>query len=230
MQIIESSSWWVRSARITLTSSDGRKSVTLFPMVHVGEPGFYDRVYRDAMTHDAVLFEGLKSPITTRITRSYRWLASSKRLQLVVQPKLTHVEGGARVIHADLSHDEFVVHWRKAPLWLRLFLQIGAPVYGLRQRWFATRASLAKSMSLDDLKSRDEALSWSEDTAFLTEAILNARDERLVEKLTEALADPLLHRVAVVYGAAHMRAVLSQLLKKDGYRVGDMDWMTIISL
>lgn len=66
MQIIESSSWWVRSARITLPSPDGQKSVTLFPMVHVGEPEFYKRVYQDALAHAAVLFEGLQSPITTR--------------------------------------------------------------------------------------------------------------------------------------------------------------------
>lgn len=148
----------------------------------------------------------------------------------MVQPKLSRVEAGARVIHADLSHEEFVVHWRKVPFWLRLFVQIGAPLYGMRQTWSATRSSLARRTSLDDFQSRDKVLNWREDTAFLTRAILHARDGRLVEKLAEALADPSLRRVAVVYGAAHIRAVLAQLLRKDGYRLGDMDWITIFSL
>ena len=88
MQILESSVLGLRAARLTFASKVSGKTVTLFPMVHIGVPEFYRQVYEDALTHDAVLVEGLRSPITTRITRSYRWIVGAKRLGLIVQPKL----------------------------------------------------------------------------------------------------------------------------------------------
>jgi hypothetical protein len=72
MQFVESSIWGVRSARLSFQSRSSAVTVTLFPMVHIGEAGFYEAVYADALGHDIVLLEGVRSPITTRVTRSYR--------------------------------------------------------------------------------------------------------------------------------------------------------------
>jgi hypothetical protein len=99
MQLLESSVLGLRSARHVFCRPDSEVEVTLFPMLHIGEPQFYEAVFSSAMAHDAVLIEGVRSPIVTRLTRAYRWLDCSKRLGLIVQPWLSSMApGGAELI------------------------------------------------------------------------------------------------------------------------------------
>lgn len=230
MQILESSVLGLRAARLTFTSKESGRTVTLFPMVHIGIPEFYRQVYEDALAHDAVLIEGVRSPITTRITRSYRWIVGAKRLGLVVQPKLAETsDGRANIIHADLSHEEFTREWRRVPFHLRIALYLAAPVYGIYQRWFGTVEGLARGHSIDDVLGRDEALSWTPALGGISDALLVARDARLIERFSEVLAAPIeeTRNVAVVYGGAHMRAVISELTRRREYVAGDTQWLTV---
>lgn len=72
MQLLDSSDLGLRSARLTFRSTGSNVTVTLFPMVHLGEAAFYDAVHKDAGARDAMLVEGVRSPAVTRITRAYR--------------------------------------------------------------------------------------------------------------------------------------------------------------
>jgi hypothetical protein len=230
MQILESSPLGLRAARLTFASKVSGKTVTLFPMVHIGIPAFYREVYEDALAHDAVLIEGLRSPVTKRITRSYRWIVGAKRLGLIVQPKLAETSAvPPRVIHADLSHEEFIREWRRAPFHLRIFWYLAAPAYGLCQRWFGTLEGLARGHTMDDVLGRGEALSWTPTVGAIHGSILGARDARLVQRLSEALSAPLdqVRSVAVVYGGAHMRAVIAELTRRRDYIAGDTRWLTV---
>lgn len=225
MQIIESSNWGVRSARLTFRHPITDQTVTLFPMIHVAEAAFYDRVFRDANAHDAVLIEGVDSPITKRVTRSYRWIG--ERLGLVVQPRHPR-SGGAVVVHADLSGEAFEELWAGLPRWQRWLIAAVAPVMGLHRRWFVTREMIAAQLGMDDARSRKELLEWSPETALLHRVILDARDARLLEVLAEQLA---VHRsIAVVYGAAHMRAVIRELTQRRGFVSAEGDWMLVFAL
>jgi hypothetical protein len=231
MQIIESSALGVRSARIQFRHPTGRQSVTLFPMIHIGEPEFYRTAFDDAFAHDVVLVEGIKSPISMRITRSYRWLLASKRIDLSLQPRSP--EAGtchAKIVHADLSPAEFAAEWQKVTLWLRLAVYLISPLIGLHRRWFATRESIAKGMSMDDQPSQKELVEWSPEGGAITEAILNSRDERLLDRLREQLSGEPTARIAVVYGAGHMRAVVRELTARQGYMTGQSDWLTVFHL
>lgn len=228
MQIVESTRWGVRTARLTFRSAGSGTSVTLFPMLHVGEPSFYERVYDDAFAHDAVLTEGVKSPVANSITRSYRWIDRSPAMRLVVQPRFP--ASRAKVLHADLSQDEFETLWRDVPLYLRLAIHLLSPCLGLHRRWFGSRETLAAGLTRDDLASQEELLSWTEETAFLNRVILDARDERLIERLFTTLdASDAPTSIAVVYGAAHMRAA-SRALVRRGYACTDAEWMTVFEL
>jgi hypothetical protein len=229
LQILESSALGLRAARLTFNSRQG-KSVTLFPMVHIGIPEFYWQVHEDAARHDVVLVEGVRSPIATRITRSYRWIVGAKRLGLVLQPKFGDAETGtSRVILADLTHEEFMVAWRGVPRRLRWLLAVAAPIYGLYHRWFGTLEGLARGHSMDDLTGRDEALGWTPVTGALSDAILAARDARLVQRLSEVLDAPAseIGSVAIVFGGAHMRAVIAELTRRRDYIAGDTRWLTV---
>jgi hypothetical protein len=233
MQIIESTDWGVRSARLSFRHPAGGKTVVLFPMIHVGEPSFYTAVYTDAFSQGAVLVEGVKSPITTRVTRSYRWIEGAKNIGLIVQPKYPSPEHcQAKIIQADLSAQEFTAVWREVPLWQRALIYVVAPLMGLDRRWFGSREKIAKGLSLEDAESQKELLNWSAETAFLDRAVLHARDERLIERLREQIADPseAPASIAVVYGARHMRAVLRELTTVQGFACVGADWMMVFSL
>lgn len=233
MQLIESSALGLRSARWTLSSASSDVAITIFPMVHLGDAAFYKVVYDDAGQHDAMLVEGINSPIVTRITRAYRWIEGSKRIGLSAQPRhplqsMSH----ATIIHADLSPVEFAQHWRKVPLYQQLMLYAGAPAYALYCRWLGSRASIAKDRTLDDLQSSREILSWSPEWLGFDNAVMRFRDERLVAVMNEYIDAPSVgpRRLAIVYGAKHMRAVLKELTGSRGFRVVKGEWLTIFEL
>lgn len=82
-----------------------------------------------------------------------RWIEKSS-LGLVTQPKAVQIADHPAAINADLTPDEFEREWRAMPMWMRLWIPVLAPVYGLKQRWFAMRTSLGKRRNLNDKRTR----------------------------------------------------------------------------
>jgi hypothetical protein len=199
-------------------------------MVHVGDERFYKETYDEAFSHDVVLVEGVRSSVSRNLTRSYRWLNFAK-LGLVRQPKTPPEESvTARIVRADLTTDEFQHEWRKVSLLLRAAFLFAAPLYGLHRRFFASRQRLARNMCLEDLQSADEILSWSPIFEPVNHSIIHARDKRLIECMAAELdsTNGAEKRIAVVYGARHMRAVLRELARR-GFYCSDSSWRTIFS-
>lgn len=228
MQILECSVVGLRSARLTFRSSTHPTSVTLFPMVHIGEPGFYRQVFADAFAHDVVLVEGVNSPVAKRIARAYRLFARSPRLQLERQPS-PPTDLGAEVVHADLSGPEFHAEWRKIALWIRILIYLLAPLAGLRMRGLVTRGQLAKALAMEDRDDRRGAIDWGPEGAALANALLDARDRRLIERLREELefGENTGRGLAIIYGASHMRAVIRELTGKLGFLPAETSWITV---
>ena len=197
-------------------------------MVHVGEERFYRETYDEAFAHDVVLVEGMNSPVSRNLARSYRWL-SFGRLGLVVQPKTPPQESvAARIVHADLSGEEFHREWRKISPVLRAAISVLAPLYGAHRRFFGSRERLAHNMCLEDRRSAEEVMRWSPGFAPVDHSILHARDERLIACLAAELDGVAERSVAIVYGAQHMRAV-SRALTKLGFHCSEAGWRTIFS-
>lgn len=218
----------LRTARMLFRHRDRPASVTLFPMVHVGEAAFYAEAYADAFSHDVTLVEGVKSPVVRHLTRSYRWL-DFRALDLVLQPKVPpQEEVASRIVHADLSTDEFHREWRQVARWLRGVIFLLAPLVGLRRRLTGSREKLAHRMSLEDRRSAEEVLTWRVAKEGLARSLIHARDERLLECLAAEIegGEP---RIAVVYGAQHMRAVVRELSRR-GFHCSESRWQTIFSL
>ena len=227
MQILEASSLGLRSARIRLKRRGEGGSVTLFPMVHIGDADFYRLVYADAFSHDVVLSEGVDSPIVRHITRSYRWIKRSRMNNLIVQPQSPRqITCSAEIVASDLSPVEFEQAWRSVPLWLRAFVFFAAPIIGLRRRGL-TREQIAKGFSLEDAPSQQELVDWSPEAGMLYRVILELRDERLIEHLDRQIDLGSGKSIAVVYGARHMRAVLRHLIGVRGFTCASADWLTV---
>lgn len=224
MQFLEHSVVGLRAARHRFARGDGG-IVTLFAMVHLGEAAFYDAVRAEAASHDFVLFEGVDAPVVDRLTRSYRW-AAARRLGLVLQPKGMFI-GQEGAIRADLDPAEFQALWARLPRTERLAMTLGAPAIGLWRRLTATRRSLAEGLCTDDLPARADILAWSRRRAPFIEAVVTARDARLVRVLRHLIAGRGQgRRIAVVYGAGHMGAA-RRALTEAGYRPNDSAWMTV---
>lgn len=204
---------------------------TVYPMIHVGEEGFYAAVYQEAFDHDVAIVEGIRSPVTRHLTRSYRWIDLEK-LGLILQPRSPHPDSvKARLILADLSPEEFHLQWCKVPLRLRVLFYVFAPLVGLHRRLFASRQSLAQGISLDDHRSDEEILAWEPELEIVNHSILHARDARILDCIAAEL-DPPCHmekRVAIVFGAQHMRAVLKDLSQR-GFYADRCSWLTVFSL
>ncbi|MES0826784.1 hypothetical protein [Ruegeria sp. SCP11] len=226
MQFLEWSILGLRSARHVLRHSERDLSITLFPMVHLAEPDFYERVYSDAEDHDVVVLEGIDSPISRRLTRSYRWI-SLARLGLVVQEKF--VGNDVRTIHADLTATEFEELWRSGPRWERAAVEAGATVMGLWLRLTGTRTVLGRNLNTTDLPDRDTVMMWSERNAPLLDALLTARDAVLCRVVTDLLADgEQPNSVAIIYGAGHMGALVHMLFR-EGFRPVESEWIQVFS-
>lgn len=230
MQFLEPSVVGLRSARHHLRSPDFAPTVTVFPMVHVGEAAFYEQVHDDAAAHDVILCEGITSKIATNLTRSYRWMRV-ERLGLVVQPKFDRGSAKGRVETADLSGPEFDALWRRATAWQRAAFAGAAPVFGVLRGVGLTRKSLAEGMSQNDLASREEILGWDALPRPLRRALFEAREARIGSVLQHIIRDNADARmsIAVIYGAAHMPAILHGLRQMGNYVPVDSDWMTVFS-
>lgn len=225
MQFLESSIVGLRTARHALAEPGRGTRISLYPMVHVGEPAFYQRVHAEALSHDVVLCEGVGGQTARRLTRAYRW-ANVGRLGLTVQPPLT-AASGARVIHADLETDEFERLWADAPFHTRLAFTLGSSGYGLWMSVAGSRARLAERLTTEDLASRDEVYARADPvTSPALDVLLSARDARLCARLDEVLAEGD-QSIAVLYGAGHMGALMRHLIARRGFRVTSSDWLTV---
>ncbi|MGO9485664.1 MAG: hypothetical protein ACLPX9_13915 [Rhodomicrobium sp.] len=235
MQIIETSSLGVRSAFFRLEGGPGEPSFGLFPMLHVGEQAFYDDVTWRLGKCDIILYEGVKftSWSSSLLASCYESLAKSPRLGLVTQKvmKLDHLAD--RLVHADVSGNEFASQWSKLDRGVRAAVAVTAPIARLYFQHFATRQSIAAYLGLNLLKSREEILQGSDFEA-MDEVVLSWRDRHLIKVLEEHRQK---HRgspasIAVVFGAAHMRAVVRYLtsIHDPRYRVAASEWMTVFRL
>ncbi|MFH1795792.1 MAG: hypothetical protein ABIK36_11805 [Pseudomonadota bacterium] len=231
MQIVETSSLGLRSARLVFRNRDSSVSVAIYPMVHVGEARFFSEAFDEAFAHDVVLVEGVRSSVGRNLTRSYRWIDFG-RLGLVQQPKTPPQETvAARIITADLSTAEFEREWRMVPFGYRAMFLLLAPLYGIYMRLLGSREIIAKHLALEDLASAEESLSWDPAMDGIHNAIIHARDRRLIECLRAELESPLeaRKRIAVIYGARHMRAVLRELTGRR-FICEEANWQTVFPL
>ena len=199
----------------------------LFPMIHIGSSEYYAQVHIRLKACDLVLYEGVRTLSGQILTLAYRLVARRKRLRLVTQSVALPLKGiGAKLVCADASSGEFQQSWKQIPLHARLALVIAAPIFGAYQYLVATRESIGKHISTEDIQSREDLESREFHPEFHG-ALLDSRDAKLSAAIESVLADPDAPAVAgVIYGAGHMRSATDLLMSKHGYRVVNAEWLT----
>jgi hypothetical protein len=218
----------LRAAHYRLASPLMKPQFLLFPMIHIGSADYYRKVRSRLDECDVILLEGVRSARAKALTLSYSLMTRRKRLGLVTQHDALRLEEcRAELLHADVTTGEFVDGWLCIPWHWRIMISTVGPVYGAYRYFTASRASIAKDLGTEDLESREEILQ-SDDVPGFDETIMHRRDARLIKTIEGVLGGHQEYQViAVIYGAAHMRAVIRALMGKLRYRVVHSEWLTV---
>lgn len=233
MQFIEKNDLNVRSAIYHLKKDGDGLEFILFPMIHIGSKEFYDEVSQRLKECDLILAEGVDSRKASLLTRSYRVVKKIRRMDLVTQQEGMKISSlREKIMNADMGGRAFDEHWSSLPVALKAQIIFLMPVYVVYLFLFGTRETIAENVALEDLPSSDEILSRDENLEELDSLLVDERDRYLIrhiESLHRANHKDK-RRVGVVYGAMHMRNVMSFLLRKLKYRVAKAEWVTVFDL
>ena len=232
MQLVEASSFAVRSAVIQLRRPGTPLGFVLFPMIHLATPAFYADVMTRLAGCQLIVAEGGLGAERTAggqaLTLSYRLAGRARRWGLVTQC-LTLTELGVPVVRPDMDADRFRRGWRRLPVLVRLWAWVLVPAFGIGLLLFGSREILARGLgSLEDLPTREEELGYGPRFDVLQELLVDDRDALLVRALDtihqQRSQEPI--SVAVVYGAGHMPAVVCSLARY-GYHASSAEWLTV---
>jgi hypothetical protein len=223
MQYLESSIIGVRSAVITLKRRTTPLRFVLFPMVHVAEPAFYSAVEAMAGKCDLIVAEGAPS----RHVPVQEWMSKIRLDHLVDQ-----------MTGLDLERTGVPVQWEEAA---------PSPPRSGRDQAVAAVADSAAAVvlralgryssplgmpSLEQADEHDDR--WDRRAAgrlerIIQDRVLDARDSVLVQSLgaihRERYGEQA--KVAVVYGAAHIPAVVDYLTETFKYYVEKAEWLMV---
>jgi hypothetical protein len=142
VQFIENNVFGVRAALYSLVRPDGAPRFILFPMIHIGSPGYYSQVHKKLDECDIVLYKGVRTPRVRVLTLSYRIVARRKRLGLIAQDASLLRELSGRLIHADIAPGEFNDNWSQVPWHIQLGILLIAPLYGGYHYLTATKEAM----------------------------------------------------------------------------------------
>jgi hypothetical protein len=229
LQYIENSALALRAAHYALIRRPEDHRFLLFPMIHIGTSEYYSQVRLRLEDCDVILFEGVRSWRGWLLTLSYSIVARRKRLGLITQRDASLLKGlRARLVHTDLGPGEFHERWSAIPWFYRIMVLVGAPLYGIYLFLTATRESIGRRLSTDDVSSAAREYEDAESAPGLNEAIVTSRDRRLTERI-ESLVSPSSKAgvVGIIYGAGHMRSVTDTLMGRHRFRVSRSEWITV---
>jgi hypothetical protein len=231
VQIIEVTGLGVRSAAIRLRRRDSALQFVVYPMIHMARPQFYRDVTTRLRRAQLIVVEGVHggrtSPLFQALTLSYRVLRFNRRVQLVEQ-NIDYQALGVPIIHPDVSAGEFRADWRRVPWRGRMLMWLVLPVVIVARLFGGTGAIWTRALALDDQPSPEEE-AMAEVMPEVDAALLDRRDQRLLTALYalhEQRCDEAIE-VAVVYGAAHVPAIVHGLADKYGYQARSADWLTV---
>ncbi|WP_217241601.1 hypothetical protein [Streptomyces sp. AC555_RSS877] len=230
MQIIEVTGYAVRSAVITMRQTGKPLEFVIFPMLHVASPTFYSQVRIRLRECDLIVMEGIRghSVGVSALTLAYRFAPRRRRNGLQEQREELLLPASVPVVHPDVTAAEVIADLKTLPRWTHLLLLVAAPMMGLVFALRGPRAFLDEDLAVDDLPSTLRAEMLADDP--VERAITGRRDKQLLDALgqihAERADEPI--RVAIVYGAGHVPAIVSGLMDRYGYRAREAEWLTVL--
>ena len=211
---------------MTWNSPDTKLKVTTYPMVHIGDQQYYDRLSADLARCQYALIEGVswrsgdaKRPLYDLVARN---------LGMVAQEHALKVPAPVVRIDIDMLRSEFRIRLFSLPL-----RYIATIVLLRRLLWLLTlpRGFRVEAVRLGILR-KSRKRSRDEETP-LSQLIVGSRDRRIVENLVKFYREHGQMEVpgyaGIVFGAAHMPAI-SLGLQQLGFQVGTRRWVEVLRI
>jgi hypothetical protein len=220
VQFIESSIVGIRSAVLTLESRAAPLRFVLFPMVHVAERAFYAEVADRLRSCALIVAEGGAEvpPVQARMARI--------RVDDLVD----------QLVALDLEALGIPIIWeysrprRPGTRAERLIAVADDSLGAIAGRVSGRFGDPLDVPNIDEVDQHDYRWSYGGRLdRWIRNATLHDRDDRLT-KVLAAVHEERRHEpiaVAVVYGAAHMTAVVDHLRQEFHYFVRDAEWLTV---
>jgi hypothetical protein len=234
--------------RFTMPSG---QTVDLIGVVHIADTAYYQHLNERFDSYDSVLFELVGDPkaLTQNAPHmqtqqssggvSFIQQAAGKHLNLAFQLDAIDYTG-KNMVHADATREEFArMEQERGENVLTLFLsamqaQLSS---GNREatRELDTFALIRILMSPDSAMEFKKALAKNFDqmesmTAAMEgpkgSAILSGRNEIVLKKVREVLANRKQRRIAVFYGGAHMPGIELRLIEDLTAKAAGEEWLT----
>ncbi|WP_280446784.1 hypothetical protein [Nocardia brasiliensis] len=218
MQITEFSVFGLRSAVIDLRVRGNPLTIRLFPMVHIGRREFYLAVAEQLRACDVIVSEGADTP-------------SSTGRAIILAMRLTLQRAARTLVYQDIDHAALGVPvvWpesnsrgrQRMPFLSFLDMLLLTPYYVVVMALGGRGWLLRNTFEVHDNTEVRLRL--------MNKTFLHDRDKALIAALTKLHAErhDRAEVIAVVYGAAHMPAVITAMHTVFGYRAVGADWLTV---
>jgi len=201
--------------------------VTTYPMVHIADQHYYDRLSADLVRCQYALLEGVSWRLGDAKWPLYDLLA--RNLGMVAQEQAFRVPDSVARINIDMMRSEFRMRFFSLPLrYIVIFFFLRRLLWLLTLppsfRWEVLRLGILR---------RKRNRSREDDDTPLSRLIVGKRDRRIVENLAKFLHDhgqtDVPSYAGIVFGASHMPAI-SRALGQLGFNVGTRRWVEVLRI
>jgi hypothetical protein len=228
------------------------QTVDLIGVVHIADAAYYQQLNERFDSYDSVLFELVGDP--RALTQNAPSLpaqpspvsgvsaiqqAASRHLNLTFQ--LGAIDYSKKnMVHADTTREEFArMEQERGENVLTLFVSAMQAQMSSENRtamseldtFALIRILLSPDSALEFKKALAKTFDQMESVTAAMEgpkgsAILSGRNEVVLKKIREVLANKRQRRIAVFYGGAHMPGIESRLVKDLKAKVTGEEWLT----
>ncbi len=238
----------------TFELPSGQK-IDLIGVVHIADDTYYQELNKRFDTYDSVLFELVgdpkrlteNAPLTEAQKEqqpgggavSFIQQAAGKYLKLTFQLGAIDYTK-PNMVHADTTAEEFAkMQKERGETMMTLFFramkaqlsgEIDTTAMGELDTFGLIRILMSRDAAAEFKKVLAKMFDQSESMTAVMEGpdgsvILSGRNEVVVKKINEVLADKKQRRIAVFYGGAHMPGIENSLLKEMKAKAAGEEWL-----
>jgi len=225
MQFMRSDDHHLDACWMTWNHPDTKLKLTTYPMVHIADREYYDRVAADLSRCRHVLLEGVSWRTGDRRRPLYDLAA--RNLGLAAQEVALRYPASATRLNVDMGRAEFRSEFFRLPIHRIVLL-----VLLRRVLWLVT---LFPSLRKDVIRYVFLHRRWrsSRDDAPVDRLIIGSRDRRIVENVKRFFREhgqgDETRFAGIVFGAGHMPAI-SAGLRDLGFQVGTRRWIEVFRI
>jgi hypothetical protein len=200
--------------------------ITLFPMIHIGEDGYYKRISDDLKKLDVLLHEGVSMGKSGEKKDMYK--LGAVRIGLKTQGESIQIPEGLKTINIDMPSGQFREKSARLPIKQYLSLKFFHIIF-----WFMTIKYNLIEWKKEIIKFLGTEYGLEdEEPSDLDRLIEDERDMVIVSglgKIIDGLENdsPSPVKIGIMFGAKHIRPIKLKLLEK-GYRHKSDEWLTVI--